>query len=110
MRYVFETSDRNGKYEIKITLSDNRGVLSTNSVWHLIELDESNPILTEECPEILHNLLDNLRFSVSERKLAESDMNMFLAFLYGNLLATMNIDKNANEQIILENTDNKENK
>lgn len=102
MRYVFETSKNGDEFTIKFTVGENASAFS-NSAQHFLTISGENPQWNAECPEILKSLVDNLRFSVSERKNAEQDLNMFLGFLYGNLLASMT--KANKEEMIVENGD-----
>lgn len=113
MKYTFETRKNGDEYHIKFIVGENGNAFS-NSVQHEISISGENPQWPVECPQILQGLMDNLRFSVVERKNAEQDLNMFLGFLYGNLLASINNQNKAGEpardpekeaQMIVENGD-----
>lgn len=105
MRYIFDTSIRNGKFEIKFTVGESPQ-FGQNSATHTIDIDETeNPKWPVECPEVLKALIDNLRFSVKERTDAERDFNMFMSFLYGGLIQTLDKMSDNKEEMIVENGD-----
>jgi len=83
MRYTFETSHRNNKYEIKVTLQDNTFGAPTSSTQIISALD-NNPNkfgANNDIKSLLHKTLNDMRLTVNERTEAEEDINLFLNYL-----------------------------
>lgn len=107
MRYIFDVNEKNNKFEIKFTIQEANSPM--NSQWHIISADASeNPEWNMECPQVLKLLLDNLRFSVSERIDAEHNLSILLSYLYGNLMKAIDNTPQSQEQMIVEGDDSKD--
>ena len=107
MRYTFDVNEKNNKFEIKFTIQELNSPM--NSQFHTISVDASeNPEWPMECPQVLKLLLDNLRFSVSERIDAEHNLSILLSYLYGNLMKAIDNTPKSQEQMIVEDNDSKE--
>lgn len=109
MKYTFETSNRNNKYEITISVGDglqaSKALISFNSFETFLEENKS-------IRSALKTILDNTRFTVKERIAAEEDVEKFVGYLNGDLSAISPsgqgiIGDQHNLEMILEETPSK---
>ena len=98
MRYTFETSNRNGKQSINVSISLIGGFSASAS--HIIEKHDEQPTWDEHIIEVLGNLIDNMRLTVKERTEALEDAKNFVDYLLNTNYETDEPEK----ELILEDT------
>ncbi len=83
MKYIFETSTNGNKYQIKITVQDNKLNTSNSNSYTIFAIgDQSNDFgIGNNIESLLPKIVNNIRLTVSERTEAEGDIKKFLNYL-----------------------------
>lgn len=88
MRYIFETFQNNGKYNIKITLQTNNYTSQSFSAEQSIYSLDSDPDKYKasnnaqtDIESIVNKILDNIRLTVAERNDAIKDVERFIKYI-----------------------------
>lgn len=84
MKFTFETSYKNNKYEIKLTAGE--GMSLQNAVTVItIGHNDSHISSDQQVENAIKTLLDNTRYTVKERQEAEIEANRFIAYLKNDI-------------------------
>jgi len=84
MKFTFETSYRNNKYEIKITAGEG---MSLQNAGAIITIGHNDSYISsdKQIENAIKTLLDNTRYTVKERQEAEIEANRFIAYLKNDI-------------------------
>lgn len=87
MRYIFDTDNRNGQYNIKISVQPNNGgqIQTVERIIWALNSDPNRYRTQAKCStdieSILNDILDNIRFTVAERYNAIDDVEKFVKYI-----------------------------
>ena len=94
MKFTFETSYKNNKYEIKLTVSNSMSLQTASKTITIYSRDRDISV-NNQIENAIKSVLDNTRFTVQERHDAEIEAQRFIGFLKNDINA-INPDVNAN--------------
>ena len=84
MKFTFETSYKNNKYEIKLTTGEGMSLQNASAVI-TIGYNDSYISSDKQIENAIKTLLDNTRYTVKERQEAEIEANRFIAYLKNDI-------------------------
>ena len=82
MKYTFDLNKRNGKYELKIDIS--AGNAFTGGVQKVLNTPDNNIKWQYHLEDLLNDMIDNMRLTVSEREEARDNLKVFLDYIVNN--------------------------
>lgn len=84
MKFTFETSYKNNKYEIKLTAGEG---MSLQNAVEVITIGYNDSYISpdKQIENVIKTLLDNTRYTVKERQEAEIEANRFIAYLKNDI-------------------------
>lgn len=84
MKFTFETSYKNNKYEIKLTAGEGKSLQNAVEVI-TIGYNDSYISPDKQIENVIKTLLDNTRYTVKERQEAEIEANRFISYLKNDI-------------------------
>ncbi len=82
MKYSFEINKRNSRYELKIDIS--AGNAFTGGVQKVLNTPDYNIKWQYHLEDLLNDMIDNMRLTVSECEEARDNLKVFLDYIVDN--------------------------
>ena len=82
MKYTFDLNKRNRRYELKIDISS--GNAFTGGVQKVLNTPDNNIKWQYHLEDLLNDMIDNMRLTVSEREEARDNLKVFLDYIVNN--------------------------